>query len=280
MKTDEQLIGFVGGGNMAVAMIRGLLGSGHAPAGIAVAEPRAEQREKLAALAPGLQLHADNAGVASQANVLVLAVKPQLMDSVAVELAALDRPASQLVVSIAAGISLARLAGHFGSKAALVRVMPNQPALVGAGVSALVASATVSPEQRVLAGQLATAMGSAHWLDDEAQMDAVTALSGSGPAYYYLLMEIMEECGRELGLPPALARQLTIGTAAGAGRAAAELVQDPAALRSSVTSPGGTTAAAIETLEQGGIRALLQKALRAARDRSIALGQITPAPRD
>ncbi|MCC5793973.1 MAG: pyrroline-5-carboxylate reductase [Chromatiales bacterium] len=273
MTEELQITGFIGGGNMAGAMIRGLLAAGRPASSIVVAEPLAEQRERLQALDSGLCVTADNLEAATRAGMLVLAVKPQLLDDVLVPLAAADRPAGQLVVSVAAGITLGRLARHLGRDMAIVRVMPNQPALVGAGVSALCASPGTSTAQRREVEALASAMGTAIWLDDETQMDAVTAISGSGPAYFYLLIEMLEQAGTELGLPAPLARQLAVGTALGAGQAAASLKLPPDALRASVTSPGGTTAAALEVLESRGVRSAFAAALRAARDRSLALGR-------
>ena len=272
MLAEHPTTGFIGGGNMAQAMLRGLLAAGHPATRLLVADPQAEQRRRLAGLAAGLRVHADNASVATAAEVLVVAVKPQLMESVMQALAASRRPAGQLLVSVAAGISLARLAAWLGP-VPLVRVMPNQPALVGAGVSVMAASAEVTAGQRALADQLARSMGEAIWMEDESLMDAVTAVSGSGPAYFYLLMEAIEAAGIELGLPPILARRLTLATAAGASRAALALELPPAELRASVTSPGGTTAAAISVLEEGNLRTLVGTALRAARDRSLSLGQ-------
>ena len=272
MQAEHPTIGFIGGGNMAQAMLRGLLAAGHPADRLRVADPQPDQRERLAGLAGGLGVEADNAPVAAAADVLVLAVKPQLIDGVMRALAGGSRPAGQLVISVAAGISLARLAAQLGD-VPLVRVMPNQPALVGAGVSVMAASAGVTAGQRALADRLARSMGEAIWIDDESLMDAVTAVSGSGPAYFYLLMEAIEAAGIELGLPQPLARRLTLATAAGAGRAALELELPPAGLRASVTSPGGTTAAAIGVLEDANLRALVSTALRAARDRSLSLGQ-------
>lgn len=273
MQAEHSTIGFIGGGHMAQAMLRGLLAAGHPAARLLVADPQPDQRERLAGLAPGLGVHADNARIAAAADVLVLAVKPQLIDGVMQALSSAARPAGQLVVSVAAGISLARLAAHSGA-VPLVRMMPNQPALVGAGISVMAASAGVTAGQRTLADRLAASIGDGIWIDDESLMDAVTAVSGSGPAYFYLLMESIEAAGIELGLPQPLARRLTLATAAGAGRAALELGLPPAALRASVTSPGGTTAAAIGVLEDGNLRGLVGSALRAARDRSLSLGQV------
>ncbi len=273
MTIGNRNIGFIGGGNMAQAIISGLLRAGLPAARLAVAEPSDSQRQQLARLAHGVKLAAANAEVAVTADVLVLAVKPQIMPVVLAELAGQERPAGQLLMSVAAGVPIASITAALGAQAAVVRVMPNQPALIGAGMSVLVASATVSSSQRTLALELAATTGKALWIEDELLMDAVTAISGSGPAYFYLLMELMEESARSLGLSPAIARTLVRQTALGAAGAAADETQDLAALRRSVTSPGGTTAAALAVMEQAGIHETLHRALVAARDRSSELGR-------
>lgn len=273
MRMQELRIGFIGGGNMAQAIVAGLLRAGHAPAAIVVAEPAAAQRARIAAMDRHVRVAESNAEAAAAAELLVLAVKPQVMPAVLQEVAASARPAGQLVVSVAAGITLGTIARHLGAGVAAVRVMPNQPALVGEGMSVLVASAGVNAARRAQAQYVAEATGQALWLDDESLMDAVTAVSGSGPAYFYLLMEIMADCAADLGLPREAAGTLVRQTALGAARVAATPASDVAALRASVTSPGGTTAAAIAVLEQAGIRAILKRALTAARDRGAELGR-------
>jgi len=266
-------IGFIGGGNMAQAIIGGLLRAGLPATRLTVAEPDAARRSQLAQLAAGISTSKANAAVAAAADVLVLAVKPQVMPAVLAELAGQRRPADQLVLSVAAGVPLATLAGALGPGTAIVRVMPNQPALVGAGMSVLVSAAGVSTSQRALALELVQTTGRALWLEDESLMDAVTAVSGSGPAYFYLLMELMEDGATRLGLPPGIARSLVRQTAMGAACSAADESQDLAALRATVTSPGGTTAAAVAVMEQAGIRDTVSRALTAARDRGAELGR-------
>lgn len=266
-------IGFIGGGNMAQAIIGGLLGAGVPAARLLVAEPAADRRRQLLALGHELRLAATNTDVAATADVLVLAIKPQVMPLVLGELRGQQRPARQLVVSIAAGIPIAAITTALGADTAVVRVMPNQPALVGAGMSVLVASPAVDAQQQALAQTLAATTGRALWVDDEALMDTVTAVSGSGPAYFYLLMELMEEAATSLGLPAGIAKTLVRQTALGAARSALDESHDVAELRRSVTSPGGTTAAALAIMEQAGLRDTLRRALLAARDRSIELGR-------
>lgn len=273
MSYHHLTIGLIGGGNMSRALVRGLLRSGHPAQLISIAEPDAGQREQLAALDPGLVLDANNTPVAQNAAVLVLAVKPQILPAVAAALAGQRRPAGQLVLSVAAGITLSSLAGWLGADTPLVRVMPNQPATIGAGVSALAASGAVDTAARQLAEYIAGTTGRALWLPDETMMDAVTAVSGSGPAYFYLLMEHIERAAIDLGLPPDLATALTRETALGAARVVVETQTEPGALRAAVTSPGGTTAAALRVFEQADLAGIVQQALTAARNRSVELGK-------
>jgi pyrroline-5-carboxylate reductase len=264
-------IGFIGGGNMAAAIARGLVAAGVQPGRLAVADPAAAARDNISAIAAGIATGSDNAAVAATADVLVLAVKPQVLAATCASLG--PRPPAQLVVSVAAGVRLASLAAWLGAGTPLVRAMPNQPALIGAGITALVATPGASARDRDRAAAILGAAGATVWLDDESLMDAVTAVSGSGPAYFYLLTELLEAAGREVGLPPALAATLARQTALGAGRTLSETGQEPAALRATVTSPGGTTAAAIAAFQQADLAAIVTRAVRAARDRGIELGR-------
>lgn len=265
-------IALVGGGNMGRAIVAGLLRSGHRAGLVAVAEPSAEARGLLAALDPGLAVGTDAAAACAGADVVVLAVKPQVLPEVATALAPSLRTGA-LVLSVAAGIPLASLAGWLGGAAGIVRAMPNQPAMVGEGMTVLVAGPGVTPAQREQAGYVAAATGRTAWVADEALMDAVTAVSGSGPAYFYLVMELIEQAAATLGLPPELARLLTRQTALGAARLAADPATDVAALRASVTSPGGTTAAALAVFARAGLPDIVRRALAAARDRGAKLGR-------
>ena len=272
MTQKNTRIGFIGGGNMAHAIIGGLLQAGHAPDRLAVSEPVAAQHARLRELHGDLHVSADNNATAQNADVLVIAVKPQVIDEVARLLREVQRPDNQLLISIAAGITLDTLRTIFAPTRSIVRVMPNQPALVGAGMSVLTATDAASVEQRALAQYITEAVGRAEWIDDEGLMDAVTAVSGSGPAYFYLLMELIEASARDLGLPTSLARTLSRQTGFGAGQVATLSDLELPALRESVTSKGGTTAAALASFEQAGIRDIVRQALRAARDRSVELG--------
>ena len=276
MSFENLTIGLIGGGNMARALVRGLLHAGHPAGRIQVADPDPAQLEQVVALHASVGIHADNREVARTADVLVLAVKPQVMADIARQLAAGPRRAGQLILSVAAGITLDSLRGWFGAGTPLVRVMPNQPATIGAGISGLAASATVGEAERQIAQYIASATGQAVWLQDESLMDAVTAVSGSGPAYFYLLMEHMERAAIELGLPADLAAALTRETALGAARLVIETKAEPGRLRAAVTSPGGTTAAALRVFDAANLGAIVRQALAAARDRSAELGR-TPA---
>jgi len=276
MSYENLTIGFIGAGNMARALVRGLLQAGHPAGRLQVADPDPAQLEQVGALHASVGIHGDNRDVAGIANVLVLAVKPQLMANVARQIAAGPRPQGQLIVSVAAGVTLGSLRGWFGPHAPLVRVMPNQPATIGAGISGLAASPTVGERERQIAEYIAAATGQAVWLQDETLMDAVTAVSGSGPAYFYLLMEHMERAAVELGLTPEIAAALTRETALGAARVVIETKAEPARLRAAVTSPGGTTAAALRVFETANLDAIVRQALAAARDRSAELGKLPP----
>ncbi len=201
----------------------------------------------------------------------MLAVKPQVIRTVASEISAAVQARHPLIISIAAGIRSADLDRWLGGNTAVVRCMPNTPALVQSGATALIANARVSDEQRNLAESILRAVGLTLWLDDEQLMDAVTALSGSGPAYFFLIMEALQAAGVQLGLPEQTAQLLTLQTAFGAAKMALESDEDAATLRRRVTSPGGTTERALQTLENGGLRELIARALTAARDRSREL---------
>lgn len=272
MKTHK--IGFIGGGNMASSLISGLIASGHSPQQLWVSDIN---QDVLTALATDLEVNvsASNDDVIKEADVIVLAVKPQVLSEVAQAASASIRQKKPLVVSIAAGISLNSLSRWLGADIAIVRCMPNTPALVRTGATALHANNKVTAEQRNLAETILRSVGIALWVQEENQLDAVTAVSGSGPAYFFLLMEAMEKTAVELGLNDATARLLVQQTALGAAKIALESSESPEQLRKRVTSPGGTTQQAIETFQQGGFTELVSKALHAARDRSIEMSKQT-----
>ena len=261
---------FIGGGNMAASLIGGLIAQGYPAACITACDPVAEARARLATQF-GVAATDDNRGAVAAAQVVVLAVKPQVMAAVVEQLA----PAvghGALVISIAAGVPVAALAGRLGAGVAIVRCMPNTPALVRTGATGLYAGAGVSAAQRRIATDILGAVGTTVWVSSEREIDAVTAVSGSGPAYFFLVMEAMIAAGVTLGLTPAVAGQLTLQTALGAARMALDSEVDLAELRRRVTSPGGTTAAALAVLDAGGLTALFVRALAAADARGREMG--------
>jgi pyrroline-5-carboxylate reductase len=268
--TDTTL-SFIGSGNMTGSLVGGLIADGWDPARIRASDPDAQQLERLQQRHP-IFTTTDNSEAVATTDVVVLAVKPQLMKTVALELAEMIARQQSLVISIAAGIREPDLRGWLGGQTAIVRTMPNTPALVQSGATALYANPFVSEDQRSIAESILRAVGLTVWVDDEGMMDAVTALSGSGPAYFFLLIESLRKAGRELGLPEDIARLLALQTAFGAARMALESNEDAATLRRRVTSPGGTTEVAIEVLQDGGFEALVLAALEAATDRSRELG--------
>jgi pyrroline-5-carboxylate reductase len=211
--------------------------------------------------------------IVQEVDVVVLAVKPQAMREVLLQIAPVVQQKKSLVVSIAAGISQTSLALWLGSDVAIVRCMPNTPALVLTGATALHANANVDEEEKDLAENILRAVGLSLWVDDEAQLDAVTAVSGSGPAYFFLMMEAMENAAVTMGLDEHTARLLVQQTALGAAKIALESAESPAQLRERVTSPGGTTQKAIETFQENGFAELVSKALQAAKERSIEMSK-------
>jgi pyrroline-5-carboxylate reductase len=267
---NNTTLAFIGGGNMASSLVGGLIADGWDPASIRVADTSAQQLERLSQRFP-VTTTTDNRAAITQADVIVLAVKPQSMQAVAQQLADDINQQQALVISIAAGIRESTLRTWLGADTAIVRTMPNTPAMVQSGATALFANPAVNEEQRSIAESILRAVGVAIWVDDEALMDAVTALSGSGPAYFFLFMEALQKAGCELGLPARTAHLLTLQTAFGAAKMALESTEDAATLRRRVTSPGGTTERAISVLQDGGFEALVSKALQSAAARSREL---------
>ncbi|HTQ37185.1 MAG TPA: pyrroline-5-carboxylate reductase [Steroidobacteraceae bacterium] len=264
-------ITLIGGGNMARALIGGLLGQGLSPALITVAEPAEAVRAALAGDF-GVATTADNAAAAARARVVVLAVKPQVMAPVARGLAATLQATRPLVISVAAGIRTVDLANWIGAGVPLVRAMPNRPALVGLGATGLYAAAETGASERELADRLLAATGLVVWVPRESDLELVTALSGSGPAYFFRLAQLMAECGAALGLDPEASRQLAAQTLAGAGRlVAAERTPDLARMSAEVASKGGTTEAALERFAALGLDRLVAAAMQAAAERGREL---------
>ena len=264
----DQRISFIGGGNMAQCLLRGLVAAGQAPARLAASDPDPACREAVRQL--GAHAVACNQGVADRGDVLVLAVKPQIL------LAALNgiaAPAEKLLISICAGAPTASIAAATSPLQPIIRAMPNTPALLRAGITALYANAQVGAAQRELADAIFSAVGKTVWVQDEAMLDAVTAVSGSGPAYFFHLMESMMEAAEHLGLSADLAAVLTVETAFGAALMARQGGEAPAALRRKVTSPGGTTESALAVLAERNVKPALVEALAAASRRSRQLAE-------
>ena len=269
----ELKIAFVGGGNMAAALIAGLAGKITAGSNIHVIDPHAQALEKLQAQF-GVSTAAAAGEQLRQADVIVLAVKPQSMREVAAQLLPfLDSDKAPLVLSIAAGIRAVDLSRWLGDYPAIVRAMPNTPALIGMGITGLVASSGVNAEQRAQADAILGAVGTTVWLADEAQIDPVTAISGSGPAYVFYFIEAMQEAARELGLTAEQGTQLAIATFTGAAQLAANSTEPVSLLRERVTSKGGTTYAALTSMEDSGVKAAIVKGIKAAAARGRELGE-------
>lgn len=266
-------IAFIGGGNMAASLIGGLLHAGHPRERLAVAELFSERADWLRKTFD-VRVAADAQQACADAQLVVLAVKPQQMREA---LAGLELAPGCVVVSIAAGIQLASLQQWLGNEVHLVRTMPNTPALLGAGIAGLYAEPSVPASARELATYVLNAAGTCVWLDAEDQIEAVTAVSGSGPAYFFLVTEAMREAGVKLGLSPEIASQLALQTFIGAAKMAEDGVAksiDVAQLRANVTSKGGTTAAAVGHLENAGLRTIFDEALHAAAARGRELGAL------
>jgi len=268
----SKTIAFIGGGNMAASLVSGLVSDDYDPQRIVVSDP---DREKLAGLAArfGIRPAVDNRDAVGQADIVVFAVKPQNLKSVAMNIAPEVQARRPLMISIVAGVKEKDIQSWLGNDVTLIRTMPNTPAMLQAGATALHAGPGVTDDQKNLAESILRAVGLTRWVRDEEKMDAVTALSGSGPAYFFLVMEAMEQVGLDMGLSAETARLLTLQTALGAARMAMESSDGPATLRERVTSPGGTTEKALAVFEAAGIRDLFHKALISARDRSVELSR-------
>jgi pyrroline-5-carboxylate reductase len=261
-------ISFIGGGNMARAIIKGLHNNGFAMQAITVLELDASKRAELAA--EFLLAVTDSYADLASSDVIILAVKPQQLQAVCRQLSPVLQ--SQLVISIAAGVRSIDIARWLNAYSAIVRVMPNTPAQIQAGVSALYALPDVSALQREQANSILAAVGQTLWLQDEAKMDAVTAISGSGPAYVFYLIEALEAAAKDLGLKPEEARLLAVHTFAGASLLAAQSTVDVQTLRAQVTSKGGTTEQGILALEAANIKQSMLQAAQAAAAKSVQLG--------
>lgn len=269
---EEVRVGFLGGGAMGEALAAGVLAAGVPASCVRISDPDPARRDHLAS-AHGVAVHDDNDAVVEASGVVVLAVKPALARRVLAGLRAVrDATRRPLWISIAAGVPLATLEGSLPAGARVVRAMPNTPALVGSGATAFVANAAATARDRAVARSLFESVGKAWEAPAEALLDAVTGVSGSGPAYAFVFLEALSDAGVRMGLPRAVASDFAIQTLLGAARLAQETGQHPAALKDQVTSPGGTTIEALERLEAGGFRAALHAAVAAACQRARELG--------
>jgi pyrroline-5-carboxylate reductase len=267
----KQRIAFIGGGNMGRSLIGGLIAKGVTTSQIVVADPHAPTLASLQTQY-GVQTTGDNAEAVRDADVVLLAVKPQELRNVVTGVQQEILQRRPLLISVAAGILAADIQRWAGG-GSVVRCMPNRPALQGCGVTALYANDAVPAEGRAFAEQILGAVGATLWVKRESDMDAVTAISGSGPAYFFLLIEMLETAGQTLGLPAQVARKLAVETAYGSGFMARASTDSPATLREQVTSKGGTTEAALKQLEAGGVRDIFARAVAAAAARSAQLAK-------
>ena len=267
-------IAIIGAGHMGMGLLGGLIANGYPANQIFLAEPDVNKLQK-AETTYQVQVTTNNNDAIKSADVILLAVKPNIIGMIAAELSLTIQEKKPLIISIAAGVSIKSLGDWLGDNISIVRAMPNMPALIGCGATALYANSFTSEEQRQLAEAILRSVGVAVWLEKESLMDVVTALSGSGPAYFYLLIEALQTAGEKLGLPPEIARVLTLQTAYGASRLASENEKPPAELRQQAMTPGGTTEQAVRVLEENKMREIIALAVQAATDRAKKLGMTT-----
>lgn len=270
---SDYKVGFIGGGNMARALAGGLISSGYLPGNLLIAEPNPERRAVLSTELPGVGIHDANHIVAEVVDCLIVAVKPQLMQVVCTDLAAAVQASKPLIISVAAGTHSRDIDAWLGGGLAIVRVMPNQPALLLQGASGLFANDATSNEQRDRASDIMSAVGSVVHVPDEDGIDAVTAISGTGPAYFYLLIDMLIRSAEDFGIDPQAAHKLVMDTAKGSTALAAVSGESMAAMIEHVRSPGGTTAAAFEVFDNQNIRDIFSAAVTAARDRAVELAE-------
>ena len=269
----DNKIAFIGGGNMARAIAGGLLRGGMHATNIFISEPKEEQCEKLRKEFYGTYVSTDNKAVSNAAEIILFAVKPQILKSVCHELRETIQKTKPLIISIAAGPSIKDIDQWLGGNMAIVRVMPNQPAMIDQGVSAMFANRLTQRENCLLAEKIMSAVGKALWLEKESQMDAVTAISGTGPAYFYLLIDIMIKAAIENGMNPEISRMLAVETARGASALSASSPESMTSMIERVRSPGGTTMAALEYLDSKEARKIFSKAIDVARERAKELAE-------
>lgn len=270
---SDYTVGFIGGGNMARALLGGLVSSGFPPSSLLVSDPDERRRAILGHGLPGVTITNDNTAVAKAADCLVLAVKPQLMRDVCKSLASAVQASRPLVISVAAGTHSRDIDDWLGADLPVVRVMPNQPAMVLQGASGLYANELTSNEQRDRATEIVSAVGSVVHVRNEEEIDAVTAISGTGPAYFYFLIDMLIRSAEEFGLDPQAAHKLVMDTARGSAALAAVSGETMEAMIEHVRSPGGTTSAAFDVFDDENVRDVFARAFRAARDRAVTLAR-------
>jgi pyrroline-5-carboxylate reductase len=271
-KLTNLKVRFVGAGNMATSLIGGLLKRGFLPSQITASDPGGHQRQ-IVTEKFGVQTFDDNNAHFGIPDVVILAVKPQIMKQVTQDIAQSVIETNALVISIAAGIKIEHLQHWLSNDVAIVRTMPNTPALIGEGATGLFANTNVTNEQKHLTEGIMDSVGISHWVDAEFKIDVVTALSGSGPAYFFLFMEYMQKAAIELGLKPEVAAKLVEQTALGSAILAQRSSEDIAVLREKVTSPKGTTEAALKSFANNDLEQIIKQAIVAANDRSIQLSK-------
>lgn len=263
-------IAFIGAGNMAISLIKGLISNGYDKKHIIATDPKKEQRDAISQTI-GIVCFENNSEAILNTDIVILAVKPQVLSLVCKDIKTAINKINPLVISIAAGIRSQDINKWLGGKTSVVRCMPNTPSMIQAGATGLVASQLVSEEQKSEAENIMRAVGVSVWVDTDEDLDSVTALSGSGPAYYFLFMEAMQETAQKMGLSESSARLLSIQTAFGASKMALESPYDCATLRQKVTSPNGTTEKAIESFNKSQIKMVIETAMFAAKNRAITL---------
>lgn len=270
--SNTEAITIIGAGNMGTSLLEGFIANNYSPQKITITD---QSNEKLNHLQKKLGIHTttNNITAAKTADVVIFAIKPQIFSEVALELTETIQKKKPLIISIAAGITESSIQHWLGGSIPIVRSMPNTPALIGCGATALFANTYVNQEQRTLAESLLHAVGITLWLEEEKLIDVVTALSGSGPAYFFLIIEALQQAGETLGLSKEAASILALQTAYGAARLALESKKNIIELRAAVTSPGGTTEQAIKVLEQAKIREIMSSALLAAKTRAEELSK-------
>jgi pyrroline-5-carboxylate reductase len=269
-KLTDLKVRFVGAGNMATSLIGGLINRGFMPSQITASDPGGHQRQ-IVTEKFGVQTFNDNNEHFGIPDVVIFAVKPQIMKKVSLDVANSIAQTDSLVISIAAGIKVEHMENWLSAQTAIVRTMPNTPALIGEGATGLFANKNVSREQKHLTESIMDSVGISHWVDEESKIDIVTALSGSGPAYFFLFMEYMQKAAIEMGLTPEVAAKLTEQTALGSAILAQRSSEDVEFLRQQVTSPNGTTEAALNSFKNNDLEKTIKQALYAANERSKQL---------